>query len=179
MPFDLNLLPQSRRAALARQSIIASVHRFLVSITMGLLLLTLVGVSSFGVLQSIIRTLSHEKEAQLHLAVSQYDALQQSVDADNAFLAFVADLVRGRREWGEKVYDLLTGIPGGIRIHALRGQGEDKPTLSFSGQAATRNALTVLEQRLKSISWVQSVDAPNSNLIDRTNAPYEFILSFK
>lgn len=179
MPFDLNLLPQSRRAALARQSITASVHRFLVSVTMGLLLLTLVGIVSLGVLQSFMSTLSHEKEAQLQLSISQYDVLRQSVAVDNAFLAAVADLVEGRRQWGEKVYELLAVIPGGIRIHTLRGQGEDKPALSFSGQAATRNALTVLEQRLKSISWAQSVDAPNSNLIDRTNAPYEFILSLK
>lgn len=176
MPFDLNLLPPSRLAALLRQEAVLGIHRFLVSITMGLVLLTLVGLVSRGILQHLIRTISHEQEAQLEQAISQYGVLRESLTADNAFLSAVSGLVHSRQQWGEKVYDLLAVVPGGIRINAVRGQSGKKPSISISGQAATRNALTILEQRLKTIPWAKSVDAPNSNLIDRTNAPYEFIL---
>ncbi len=176
---DLNLLPPHRRQALAMRSAIAGAHRFLTSITMGILLLTLAGGVGLGLLQSIISTSSYEKSAQLERVVSQYDALQASIAAQNALLSSMDQTLKNRFVWSDKVYELFTVTPGGVHIQNIRGDGNEKPSLSFSGQAATRNALIILEQRLKGISWAAAVDAPNSNLIDRTNAPYEFIILLK
>ncbi len=179
MTSDLNLLPPSRRQALVLQSMVQQAYQFLSSIIMGLALLTLMGGISIGVLQSLISATPPEKSAQLSQVVSQYTALRESVSAQNEFLAAIGETVDKRLAWSEKVYDLLGNIPGGVYIQVIRATAGDTPSLSFSGQAATRNALIILEQRLKGISWAASVDAPNSNLIDRTNAPYEFILSLK
>ncbi len=179
MTSDLNLLPPSRRQALASQLMMQNTHHFLSSVTMGLVLMTLMGVLSLGVLQSLISATPPEKSAQLDQVVSQYTALRESVGTQNAFLSVVGEMGDKRLLWSDKIYELLGSIPGGVHIQAIRATTGDAPSLSFSGQAATRNALIILEQRLKGISWASSVSAPNSNLIDRTNAPYEFIISLK
>lgn len=179
MSSDLNLLPPSRRQALAKQSMVQDAYHFLTSIILGLILLTIVGVASLGILQSLISVSSYEKSAQLNQVISQYTMLRESVAAQSAVLSVIGETIEKRLLWGDRVYDLLGSIPGGVRIQTIRAAGGDTPSLSFSGQAATRNALIILEQRLKAIPWAASVDAPNSNLIDRTNAPYEFIIPLK
>ncbi|OGY31179.1 MAG: hypothetical protein A3C02_04035 [Candidatus Andersenbacteria bacterium RIFCSPHIGHO2_02_FULL_45_11] len=175
----LNLLPPPRRHALALKSMVENTHHFLSSITMGLALLTLVGTLSLGILQSLISATPPEKSAQLDQVMSQYAALRESVSSQNVLLSAISGVSDKRLLWSDKIHELLGVIPGGVHIQAIRATGGDAPSISFSGQAATRNALIILEQRLKSISWATSVKAPNSNLIDRTNAPYEFIMLLK
>ena len=179
MTSDLNLLPPPRRLALLKQSMVQDAYRLLTSITMGLLLVTLVGIGSIGILQSFISAASSEKSAELEHILRQYTTLKESVAAQNVFLSAMGGLVEHRLVWSEKLYELLATIPGGVHIERISGKGNEKPTISFSGEAATRNALIILEQRLQGLTWADSVDAPNSNLIDRTNAPYEFIIPLK
>ena len=179
MVSDLNLLPPRRRQALAKQSAMTDARRFLASVTMGLLLLTLAGGISLGLLQSLISASSREKSAQLERVVSQYAALRESLAVQNTLIVAMGNTLRHRFVWSDKVYELLAVIPSGVHIQTMQGNGNEKSSLSFSGTAPTRNALIILEQRLKDIPWAASIDAPNSNLIDRTNAPYEFLILLK
>lgn len=179
MVSDLNLLPPRRRQQLATQAALTDAHRFLTSITMGLLLITLAGGISLGLLQSMISASSNEKSTQLKQVGSQYGVLRESIVAQNALIAAMEDTLSHRFVWSDKVYELLAVIPSGVHIRAMQASGNEKSSLTFSGKAPTRNALIILEQRLKDISWAGSVGAPNSNLIDRTNAPYEFIILLK
>lgn len=179
MVSDLNLLPPPRRRELARQAAIEDRNRFLSSITMGLILITLVGFVSIGVLQSLISASFNQASTQLAEIITQYTALRESVGAQNSVLSTMGKTLTDRLLWSDKMYELLAVIPKGITIQSMKGASAEKATITFAGQAATRNALIILEQKLKTIPWATSVDAPNSNLIDRTNAPFEFILLLK
>lgn len=179
MATDVNLLPPSRREVLLKQGMRQYAARFVNSITMGLTLMTLLGILAIIFLYGLTSSASSEQETKRMEVETEYNTLRTSIASQNAFLSAMTEVTATRKLWSQHAYDLLSVLPGGVYIQAMSGTGGEKPIISFSGKSSTRNALIVLQQRLEGLPWVTSVEAPNSNLVDRINAPYAFTVSIK
>lgn len=175
----LNLLPPERRKILATRKIMVRVNTFLMTIIWSLTFITCIGVGSIVILRYLESKESDAAEDNLAKATAAYTQLRQDIGQKNALLDGIADVSAMKLSWSTHIADLVRIIPAGIRITSIQGMQDDTSFILFSGQAPTRNALILLEKQLHALSWVASLNAPNANLIDRVNAPYEFRLTLK
>ncbi len=179
MSSELNLLPPERRKFLIQREIIMNANHFIVTIIMGLVLMLFAGGASVIVLRGISSIASDSAEEDLARASGEYAKLQESIERQNVMLSTMNGLLEKRVVWSMNIAELVSKIPSGIDIAMMQGQQDTTQTISFSGTAAARNALIIVSQRIEAMSWVASLESPNSNLIDRVNAPYEFRITMK
>ncbi len=179
MSVSLNLLPPERKKLLAKRRITARANASLLMLFVGLLLITCMGAGSIVVLRYLYNREQVAVEDDLLRATAAYGELRKEVGQKNALLNTVRGLSGMGIAWSEKITDLFGAIPPGVRVVSIQGNAEKEPFILFSGQSPTRNSLILLEKRLRELPWLASLDAPNSNLIDRVNAPYEFRLLLK
>lgn len=176
MPDELNLLPTSRRRVLARRVSLEVVRRFLQVIVFNLVALTAVGVVAVVVLQILVLTSSHDGTVELDEYVSQYQRLRDDIAEQNLLLSDMERLGSQRVVWPEWFSSVFAVMPPGTAIEQMSGNFEQR-TLTFSGEAAARSTLVVLEDKLGDLPWVKQVTAPHSNLLERINPAYQFILT--
>lgn len=179
MSTNLNLLPPQRRMLLERRRIISLANRLLRTIILLLLLVSGVGLAGIITLGYLERQESLSADANLAKAIAAYSQLRQAVAQKNTLLDTIDTVSNAQIIWNEKISDILTTIPSGVRILSMQGHKEDESYILFSGQSPTRNSLILLEKRLEALPWAGILDAPNSNLIDRVQAPYEFRVTIK
>lgn len=170
---ELNLLPPERRRHLARQLIINSLTKFLRSVLWSLALISVAGITIIVLLQIWIAFSSTSATALLKEQVKRYQELRTQIAKQNENLGFMAQISAERVLWSDLFADVYSTMPPGTHIQTFGGKLT--PTgLAFSGQAISRSALVVLEDRLKQLPWVKQVKAPNSNLLQRSNPTFSF-----
>src|SRR3989344_422484 len=174
IPRELNLLPPSRRRHLARQLVINALARLATSILWAFIIMAMAGVVTGAILQVWVALSSTTTTALLAERVAHYQAFRTAVAKKNQDLNFMAEVSTKRILWSAYLADLHSTMPPGSRIQALSADLSPAPRLTFSGQAVSRSALVVLEDRLKKLPWVKMVEAPNSNLLQRSNPGFSF-----
>ncbi|MBI3255751.1 MAG: hypothetical protein HYZ63_02160 [Candidatus Andersenbacteria bacterium] len=171
---ELNLLPPERRRHLARQLIINSLNKFSRGVLWSLVVVTVAGVAAAATLQVWVAFSSTTATELLKERVATYQKLRTQIAKQNENLDFMAKTSTDRVLWSALFADFYSVMPPGTRIQNLGGKILPAPQLSFSGQAVSRSALVVLEDRLKQLPWVSQVKAPNSNLLQRANPSFGF-----
>jgi hypothetical protein len=74
----------------------------------------------------------------------------------------------------------LAATPPGIILQRVNGEVTfadgvvSSAVFNFSGQAVTRRALIVYEEKLREMKQVQKVSSPSSNLLERSNPAFQF-----
>ena len=179
MSSDLNLLPPERKQVLAQSRLLLNANRFVLSVLMGLVLISVVGGVSVLVLHGLLTIAVDSAADDLARTKQEYDTVLQSVNQENIVLTKMTELQQAHVQWIPTVAELVSTIPAGVTVTTMQGQTDPEKTISFSGIASTRNALIIAGQRISLLPWVGSVTAPDSNLIDRVNAPYEFRITIK
>jgi Tfp pilus assembly protein PilN len=176
---ELNLLPPERRRHLARQLIINSMTKFLRGVLWALVVVSLTGVGTIVFLQIWVAFVSTSATVMLKERVGRYQELRGQIAKQNENLGFMADVSSKRVIWSDLFADFYSVMPPGTRVQSLEGSITPNPRLTFSGQAISRSALVVLEDRLKQLPWVSQVEAPNSNLLQRANPLFMFDVVLK
>lgn len=176
---ELNLLPTSRRHSLAQELVLNAMVRFLRSINAGLLVVTGSGIVTIVILQILVTLLSSFTTDKLAAEVKHYQDLRTQIAKQNESLTVMGTLSGGTVAWSQLLPDLFSSMPPGTKINQLNGAVTTETKLSFSGQALSRSALVVLQDRLQNLPWVKSVSAPNSNLLERINPTYGFDVIIK
>ena len=171
----INLLPPERRTNLRRGMVLHSVTLFLHTLMAGVILLTVVGLISLGGIWGIIFTSSGGADFELDKEILSYNERRSEIASRNTVLSALNELGSSRAPWSYIIEELLSASPPGLTITDLYTDTADS-MMVFSGKALTRNTLILLEDRLLLIPWVVTLEAPSANLIDRTNAEYEFRL---
>lgn len=177
---EINLLPPERRRRVRNESIAVSVTDIVRSINLGLFLISLLGGAILASvwLYQVATTATTEEE--LALVVEEYQTLRDRIAEQNAVLERLASLGRQRIVWSEVLTDFFAITPTGITLNRMNGQlvftdgAVTNGTFNFGGQAVTRTSLTTYEDRLKGMKRVVQVDSPTSNLLERTNPPFQF-----
>jgi hypothetical protein len=180
---EINLLPPERRRRVRNESIAVSVTDIVKSINAGLFLMTLLGgaiVASLWLYQ--VATTDTTKE-ELTVVVDEYKALRDQVAEQNAVLERLAALGEQRIVWSEILTEFFAATPPGVTLHRMNGglifaAGElESGELVLSGQAAARPLLITYEGQLRNLKHVVTVNSPTSNLLERTNPPFQFSLT--
>lgn len=178
MSTELNLLPPGRRHVLTRQLVWQSMGRALSSLSLGLLLLTIVGGVIGGSLQLAVWSYSQKGQTELDRAVARYTELRDAIAEQNAVLVEMSKLSNQRIIWSHLVQSLITSFPSGIALKNITAEASTRK-LSFGGVAVARNTLIVLTERLKLLPWVAEVNAPLSNLVQKENPTFQIDLGIK
>ena len=174
---EINLLPPDRRRNLEREAFLQALQRAFYSLLLALMLMTALSAVCLVVIKSIAAAEERTQDSNVAQRVEEFRDLRDDIALDNERLKLMLEQLDGRVLWSARLQELLDTLPPGV--HVARMQANDQPPLRqlvFSGTAITRNALIVLEKRLQSLSWVEGVEAPVSNLINRTDAEYIFTI---
>ena len=77
-----------------------------------------------------------------------------------------------------KILDIAQTLPPDIKLNTLTIDRTTN-TLILSGTAKTRTALLSYDEQLATISWISSVSAPRSQLLQKENINFEIRASLK
>lgn len=176
---ELNLLPPARRRYLAQQLMLNAAVRFLHSVNLSLGIVTAAGLTAIVILQILVTLLSSATTTILADEVKNYQELRTKIAKQNENLSAMAKLSKDQTVWSEIFADLFSTMPPGTKMSSISGEANVITKISFSGQAFSRSALVVLQDRLQNLPWVKEVQAPNSNLLERVNPTYTFDVILK
>jgi Tfp pilus assembly protein PilN len=182
-PQEINLLPPERRRLVRNESIAVSIINIVKSMNAGLLLMTVLALVMVGAVWLYSWAATPTTQEELNQAVDQYQTLRDRIAQENVVLERLEEVGQKRIAWSEMLIDFFATTPPGVTLSRLGGDVVfadgvvASGTLNFAGQAATRNALTIYEERLRSLPGVRQVNSPTSNLLERTNPLFQFTLT--
>lgn len=178
MARHLNLLPVERREHLRRGALLVSSVRIVRTILVGLSVLSMGAIIIGAGLWGLTFTYATSGSLELEQEVSDYLKLKDVITGQNLLLSTVDGLDRERLAWSDYLSVFLNEVPSGTTIVALSADATSGQVV-FSGEASSRNALVVFEERLNQLDWVETVTAPRQNLLQKSNAVYSFELKLK
>lgn len=175
MSKEINLLPLPRRRQLARRFFERALRRFCTSLLLGLLLVSITGVTVFAGLRLATSWLYPSAGAALEKAVVDYRSETRVIQEQNALIAAMQSHHEERLEWSVLLPDLFASFPAGTEVNHVTADRESR-RLTFQGRASARSTLAVLENKLKNLPWVKSIEAPRTNLLERVSPEFTFTL---
>jgi Tfp pilus assembly protein PilN len=78
----------------------------------------------------------------------------------------------------DNLLELANTIPAGIKLSSLN---LDRPALKLilSGTAKDRNDLLNYQEKIKEVSWVEKIDTPASQILQKETINFEFTITLK
>lgn len=175
MSKEINLLPLPRRRQLARRFFEHTLLRLGISVLLGLLVVTLVGVATLVGFTIASSVLFPAVRADLEQAIIDYRAETRAISERNALIADMQKQHEAHLTWSQYVPDVLKALSAGTEISELAGDYSAKK-LTLSGRAVARSSLIVLEDKLTALLWAQAVEAPVTNLLERLSPEFTFLV---
>lgn len=108
------------------------------------------------------------------LVTSGHSKINQEIQKINKQLGRVQTLQKQFHPQSPLVYEVMKQIPPGIDVHSA---DFTKSTIIISGKATSREILLALRDNLTTLTFVQGIDIPLSNLTEKENV--EFVLTIK
>lgn len=112
-------------------------------------------------------------------------AVNRSYSTYSAQIAEINKKIQGLIFSGEKYrllsprfFEMMNGVPADIKLRSLE-MDIAGDTLALFGTAQTRTGLLNYEQVLKDLSWVEKVDLPKSQLLQKENIGFQITLTIK
>lgn len=173
MSKEINLLPLRRRRQLARAFWERQLRHFLVSLLWGAVLLTVAAVSAGVGLSVSSAILFPQVRDELEQAIIDYRKETKSIQARNALVTEMQTAHTERIAWSERLPEMLAILPAGTTLEDMSGVLAGRE-LTIAGRAAARSTVVVLEEKLRALSGVKAVEAPHSNLLERTGPEFRF-----
>lgn len=179
---EINLLPPARRRLLRRQLVLTSLGAFCYSVLMGASVVAVAPLVVSGISAIAPLTITAPSAAELAQAVTQYRALRDTIAEQNAFLESLTTIQDHRIVWSTELERLLKLTPSQVTVEEITVTTKDEAGvissawITLRGHAINRNALTIFERQLRAQAGVVDVQSPTSNLLERTNPPYELTI---
>ena len=171
----INLLPLGRNLALQRNLLVVAVMRIMSTVVYGFLIMTIMGLGLLGFMWWQGWSGSVVESDKLRGQMQKYREVRRMIDNENKLLLAVNSLGEQRIIWSDVLMNLMTNLPVGITLYNIQsitdGGGQ---ILEIRGTAVTRTMLVIFEDKLRSLEWVEDVEAPRSNLLERNNAEFSF-----
>ncbi|MBI1833607.1 MAG: hypothetical protein HYR90_02155 [Candidatus Andersenbacteria bacterium] len=172
---EINLLPTPRRTFLRRQWIYDSLRRFVFNINVALIIMTAVALATLAGLRSVSFFTSADAESTIPEYLGKYQATKQAIEEKNRLIAQASAADQGRIIWGDYITELLNVLPPGTLVERITADA-DQEEIMVTGDTVNRSSLTLLDARIKSLSWAKEVRAPLTNLLDRENPEFSFTI---
>lgn len=175
---ELNLLPPIRRRLLRQQSLLVSLGHLFHQLIIAGLVIALVGLACIGFLWfNLQRT---PQTAALIAAIARYQEFRAQISQYNNRLQTIDTSIKEHYVWSKLLPEFFAGLPVGVTIQAVTvTTTNEERKMTISGQANSRAAIVLMQERFKNIKWVATVDSPPANLLERTNPTYTFTVTLK
>lgn len=170
---EINLLPFSRKMALAVERELAVVRQSFV-LVLSVFLLAFLVLTGAKVLLG--QSLKQEQEASAALqkaALKQRgQLLDQRIQEFNNSLSTIKTMQKSFTRWTTIVTDLSRALPRGVTLTSFEA---DKSSGAFSikGVATTRADLLAFQQTLANVPTFADIRAPVSNLLEREDIHFD------
>lgn len=174
LPLRLNLLPPEKRQHLERMIYFQFTKNALE------FLLICVCVSGIVLLggQSVLQKYFNDLTEQVTSITNQYSKTNLQISNINKITKEVDKIQNVYTKWTTKMTELANVIPNSIILSSLNFNQGDK-TISLSGTAPTREELLQLQESLKSITWIKSVEVPLPQLTSPKNIQFSITALLK
>lgn len=176
MSKEINLLPLPRRRQLSRRFFEHSLRRFVASLLLGLMLVSLPGLVALVGFRVAAPLLYPADETGLEEAIVAYRAETRTIQEGNTLIGAMQKVQDDRVEWTVHLPEIFAALPAGTQLYEMTAD-RDRRQLVIEGQASARSTLVVFETKLKAMSWVKSVTAPPSNLLERVGPEFTFTIA--
>ena len=167
-----NLLPNEQKKIIVLEQWLYVIRFFGIAgsgiLIVGIILLAPSYLPLYFQNQELERSLSLQRQAAQHI---NSDDISQRVLQVKAVIASLHQAM-DRPSGVLPIFDLLTAFQQGIVITTF--SVDKNANISLMGNAATRNDLLALEQRLRDSSKFQDIASPLANIIQEANINFNF-----
>lgn len=165
----LNLIPESHKLLLSRERTFYFVHTIV-----GILVVALAANSiMLTVARFVLVDYAHQLKNDTSLVSVQHSALQKEIQRINNALEDTAHIQVAFTKYSELAAGLAAALGSSVTINFLH-VNTDSNTLRITGTAENRDALVAVQDALKSLPEVASLDSPLENFLERDNITFRF-----
>lgn len=163
----LNLMPESQKLALEKDRLFLITHNFL-----GLIFLfaSVIAVALMLARFSLLENYNKIKEETSLVNVGSTGFLKE-IDVLNEKIVTAEAVQKNFSKWSGILFSLSTLVPSSVRLNYLF-LNRDSGGLRLSGLAADRNTLLSFKAALESSELLEQLEAPLSNLLEKTNVEF-------
>ncbi|MFZ2189421.1 MAG: PilN domain-containing protein [Candidatus Magasanikiibacteriota bacterium] len=167
IPHRLNLLSPDKRNLLKRMVN----FQFLKSLLeMILFFLSIFGIALLGG-QWVLQDHFYAITGQINSVNNKYADKNQEIKNINRTLIQTEKIQNEYTVWTTKIAELTNIIPDGITLTGLSFDKNNKK-INITGEAVSRNDLLLFKQNLESIQWINSVEVPPDQLIQKNKIQF-------
>lgn len=163
----LNLMPETQKQALEKDRLFLVAHNFL-----GLVFLfaSCIAIVLILVRFSLLENYNKIKEETSLVNTGGLGFLKE-IDALNEKISTAEAVQQNFSKWSSVLFSLSALLPSSVRLNYLFVNRESGG-VRLSGLAADRNALLSFKAWLESSGLLEQLEAPLSNLLEKTNVEF-------
>ncbi|MDD2758486.1 MAG: hypothetical protein PHD72_03910 [Patescibacteria group bacterium] len=171
---NLNLLPEKQRQYLRLFLLLTWLKNVLTYAFFVLVILVVFLTLVYNVLVEESQNLA-ERTAAVN---KNYNTYNVEITEINKKIQSLISSGEKYRLLSPRFFEMMNGVPADIKLRSLEMDIAGN-TLSLFGTAQTRTGLLNYEQALKNLSWVEKVDLPKSQLLQKENINWQITLTVK
>lgn len=158
-----------------REMVHAAWSRLLARIAGGLLLVTAGALLLGGLAMGFTIMEGRAAAAQLTAELTEFQAARLELEQFQALLSAVGTAEETRLLWSDRLLELIDALPATATVGTLEVNAEER-TMSLTGTVDARSTVVALAEALRSFDWVESLEAPNENLLRPVKPQYTFTI---
>ncbi len=167
IPLRINLLPPQKNHYLERMIHFQFIKNIL---EIMLFAICLTGIMLLGG-QSVLQDYFDDLTIQMASISDQYAQTNQQIIKINKIINNTDKIQNEYYSWTTKLVNFANALPTNITLNSLSFDQKNK-SLIFNGTAPTREDLLTLQEQIKKIDWVNSLEVPLSQLTTKQNIPF-------
>ena len=171
---SLNLLPDQQKERLKKERAFLVVHGFIGVILVG----TCLAATILTVARVILARQFTRIKQETSLVRVERLLWENNISQLNQKIARAAKIQPDFSKWTSLLSVLLPVLPANVTVDYLAVNRESRE-IKLGGRAANREALLDAKAALEKSSWLESLDVPLSNFLERINVEFRFLGKLK
>lgn len=167
LPTRLNLLPPDKKKLLHRMIYFQFTKNTLET---ALFILCIIGIALLGC-RWVLQNYTAELSAKITTASSRNVETDRKIKNINQSLLQLEEIQQNYNLWTPTMAEITKGVPPGVNLINLSIDFNNQ-SITFAGQADTREALLKLQEQLKTLEIISDIQIPLSILTEKKDIPF-------
>lgn len=170
----LNIIPNS----IKRERTISSYYLSIKDLLYIILIIVFVYAIFFSILLIILQLHFNETISQTSGIIKKAENFNKKISNINQTINNTTDIQKDFVNWIEFYQFLSNNTPEGISLYQVN-ISKEKESLSISGRAETREKLIQLKESLENSKFLENIDFPVKNLLEKNDINFTIGAKFK
>lgn len=171
----LNLIPPTYKDKLRLRRVYSLLKKMIITITLYNILLGLIILIARLILVNNFNRIVNETT----LVTMANRKVEQDITNMNKQISGVSTIQKKVVPWPEFLVSFSKIVPDGVVINSLQLETDSGAPSTINGRANTREALLTFESELKKTPFLENVNLPFKNKLDKTNAYFTITMTIK